>query len=376
MSFMSEAPPAAETGMEGEEPVVEEAAPSEEEVRIEGLANALEELIAAHGERGLECAPAYCAYARALLCKAQAESDPFGGAMKKEKEEGGGSAEDDDDDEEGEGEEESDDLELAFQCLEVARLIYENAGESHGMALAGVLESLGEVAMENEMWEDAIQELDASLTIKSKLLPPADRELAHLHYQLATAAVARVEKARHDASQPVSIPLPDADPPPTPEACAAAIATYQAKAVAHYGHAASVLEQHLAGMRAKEGGEESEGVAEVAELLGEVRAKVEEVSQLASGSADGEGSASVGAPSANDAAAGSGAEAAGSTTTIGFGAPPPKTASGKMPLETTTIGFGNAPAAPAASSGFAAPTTAAVKDLGVVGRGAKRIRLD
>ena len=141
--------------------------------------------------------------------------------------------------------------------------------------------------MENEMWEDAIQELDASLTIKSKLLPPADRELAHLHYQLATAAVARVEKARHDASQPVSIPLPDADPPPTPEACAAAIATYQAKAVAHYGHAASVLEQHLAGMRAKEGGEESEGVAEVAELLGEVRAKVEEVSQLASGSADG-----------------------------------------------------------------------------------------
>ena len=91
--------------------------------------------IAAHGEHHLECAPAYVEYACALLRKAQAEGDPFGGKIGKDKEakpEGGAGAqidEDDDDEEEGDaegGEEsEAEDLELAFQCFEVARLIYE-----------------------------------------------------------------------------------------------------------------------------------------------------------------------------------------------------------------------------------------------------------
>ena len=217
---------------------------SEEEILIEKLANALEEKIAAHGERGLECAPAYVEYARALLRKAQSESDPFGGALKKEDEPSGGgpSADDsddaDEDDEEGGDEPESDDLELSFQCFEVARLIYEEAGEAHTLSLADVLESLGEVAMENEMWENAISELEASLSLKRKLLPADDRQLATLHYQAATAAVARMEKARHDATNPpTSLPLPGAadEPVPTPEECEKIFAKFQAQAVAGFG---------------------------------------------------------------------------------------------------------------------------------------------
>lgn len=123
------------------EPVLEEET-TEEEKKISELAKALEEKIAAHGERAIEVAPAYVEYARVLLAKSQAESDPLGGAIKREDTEavpgtsgGSGSAQtgdkeddqeaDEEDGEEGEEAAESDDLELAFQCLEVARLIYE-----------------------------------------------------------------------------------------------------------------------------------------------------------------------------------------------------------------------------------------------------------
>ena len=151
-------------------PEAEEPEKSEEEKHIENLANTLEVKIAAHGERGLECAPAYVEYARALLRKAQAEGDPLGGAIKKEEDAPSGGpgpsapADDDGEDaEEGDEEEEgeSDDLELSFQCFEVARLIYEEAGDSHAITLADVLESLGEVAMENEMCVQPRQPLPA-----------------------------------------------------------------------------------------------------------------------------------------------------------------------------------------------------------------------
>ena len=112
----------------------------EEELRIATLANQLEHKIAVHGERALECAPAYVEYAAALLRKAQAESDPFGSALQPEDSTTGngndrlGSAtaartgiDIDEESEEGEPDDipENDDLELAFQCFEVARLIFE-----------------------------------------------------------------------------------------------------------------------------------------------------------------------------------------------------------------------------------------------------------
>ena len=94
------------------------------------------------GEHDITVAPLYVLYAKALLRKAQAESDPFGGGLKEkgvEKDAGGsGAAAADDEDveeggeegeggegEEGEGGEEADDLELAYQCFEVGRVLYE-----------------------------------------------------------------------------------------------------------------------------------------------------------------------------------------------------------------------------------------------------------
>ena len=141
-----------------------------------------------HGDGHVDCADAYFEYANALFEKVKSEGDPFGSAGPKpeakpapagegeagpsagegtagpssgtvedsaagdeatgegegggDQEEGGG----DDDGEEGEGEagDEADDLELAFQCFEVARLAYEKKpGEK--LRLAEVLECIGEV---------------------------------------------------------------------------------------------------------------------------------------------------------------------------------------------------------------------------------------
>jgi hypothetical protein len=136
------------------------------DTQIEALIKTLEEKIAEHGEHSVQAAPAYVAYAKALLQKAQLEGDPFGGALKKEEDaapadEDEDAAEDEAVDSDGEGDaadgpgDESDDLELSFQCLEVARLVYEKHG-GHELALADVFELLAEVSMENEMWEQAI----------------------------------------------------------------------------------------------------------------------------------------------------------------------------------------------------------------------------
>ena len=256
--------------------MAEEDQPSAVEVEIERLSTVLEAKIAEHGENHLLAAPAYVEYARALLHKAQSEDDPLGGALKKDKEAGevggvaardiGGSAgagsssdanaaeganadepaddaEEDEEDEGGEADgeegEEADDLELAFQCFEVARLIYEKAGAEHEGSLADVLEGIGEVSMENEMWDDAIAELEKSLTIKRRIYGPDDRQVAHLHYQVATAAVAQVEKAKHDlARHRRQRPTPNPSPRRAARRRSSAVATI---ALLHYSKAAGVL---------------------------------------------------------------------------------------------------------------------------------------
>ena len=358
-----------------------------EEEKIEQLANALEEVIAAHGEKHLKCAPAYVDYARALLAKAQSEGDLMGGALKKpEDEEGGaaasGGAADDDDGEDGEGEEgeegepESDDLELSFQCFEVARLIYEEAGAGHEQALADVLENLGEVAMENEMWEDAIGELEKSLALKRALLGADDRQLAHLHYQLATAALARSEKAKSDLESPPPAspdnPIAAAiaaqaaaeqggsstdAPPATPEELKAIMAEFLKRASEQYTLAANVLDASLTALKVKTG--KPDEISDLEEMLKEVREKVEEV----------DGMAKAAEKAAEGSSSGSG------SSTNGFDKP-------SVGGSTTTIGFGNGGGGGGGGGGTAAAfapstTNAVAKDLGVVGgKGKKRVRLE
>lgn len=297
-----------------------------------------------HGEHAAECAQSYLEYGQALLRKVQLQDDPFGSRLpgrggeqsaagtdrpstSKEDErtacdagEGEASVNDADeavDEAEGEGEgegEESDDLELSFQVLEVARLIYQKMPAAEGEAsLAEVLELIGEVQMENEAWEDAIKDLKASLEIKERRLPAGDRQLAHMHYQIATATVSLVEKQRAQARE-------------------------------HYQAAADVLQQRLNALPTG-ASTEAEGQSEekeLRELLAEVRAKVEEQS------AQSQGAQSQGAQPPN-------AQTATST-----GAPPQPTPDAEAGA-VTTIGFGGA-ATQSASTAAALP----VQSLSVV----------
>lgn len=281
-------------------------------------------------------------YAKALLQKAQAESDPLGGRLKtgetvcaaaddeeEEEEEGEAEGEGDED-----GAQEADDLELAFQCFEVARVIYQKETDDHQLELAEVLEHLGEVSMENERWEEAIGELRQSLEIKQSAMASDHRELAHLHYQLATASVAWLENARTEPPSDGAGACAHA----SPDQSALIVAHCRTQAVAHYGLAADVLERRLLSLDESSGEAEA---ADLAELLAEVRAKVDEVAQL-------------GFP----------AEAAAAPAK-----PVGVTMDGLGPPSTTTIGFGSGGSlVSGAGSSFTASTTSLpVKNLGVVG---------
>ena len=334
------------------------------DTQIEALIKTLEEKIAEHGEHSVQAAPAYVAYAKALLQKAQLEGDPFGGALKKEEDaapadEDEDAAEDEAVGSDGEGDaadgpgDESDDLELSFQCLEGARLVYEKHG-GHELALADVCELLAEVSMENEMWEQAIGEIRQALDLKKARLPVDDRQIAHLHYQLATAAAAQLQDAQQALTTPEA-----ADAPPRTEAPHATVARCQALAAEHYTLAAHVLEQRqVASSSADE-------AAELAEVLAEVRAKVEEHTVSGGGGKQRVGSGVEGF--VQSTTIGFGAEA---STTIGFGAEA-STTIGFGAEATTTIGFcaGSAGGSAAGSSqGFAPPSASMpVTCLGVVG---------
>ena len=350
--------------------------------------------IGVHGDEHSDCAGAYAEYAKALLRKVQSEGDPFGSAGPKPEAksapasegeagpssvtaedaaagdeaagegEGGGDDEeeggDDDDAEEGEASDEADDLELAFQCFEVARLAYEEKpGEK--LPLAEVLECLGEVHMENEHWTDAVSEFERSLSIKKGVLPAGDRQLAHLHFLMAQASVAHMDDLLRD---------PDADrggdpadgsssSAMTPEATAAAAATQRAQARSHYEACAEVFELRLqlltqsAAPAAAAADAPADAAAapsesdDLRELLAEVREKATELAGAPETASTAAAAAAAGA-AAGTAAAAAASDGAAATTTSGFDAP----RCGISAAGVTTVGFGAG-----ASAGGGATTT-------------------
>ncbi|BGP25723.1 histone-binding protein [Rhodotorula toruloides] len=161
----------------------------------------------------------------------------FGGdAEDAEDEERGDGDADEGEDGEGDGEgddgaaggDREDDLESAFQMLDLARTILSNeidavekeleedAGErkeeleekrrKRKEKLAEVHRLLGDVATESEQFDNAVEEYTSALSILSHLLPPYDRALSELHMLTALAlefvpnatsrAVAHAEKAK------------------------------------------------------------------------------------------------------------------------------------------------------------------------------------
>ncbi|XP_008549002.1 nuclear autoantigenic sperm protein [Microplitis demolitor] len=90
---------------------------------------------------------------------------------------------DDDDDESGHGI----DLQVAWEVLELAKIVFHKRGSSGSKNLAETYRLLGEVAMESGNHEIAVADLEQALKILSTVESFEARVMAELHYQLGLA---------------------------------------------------------------------------------------------------------------------------------------------------------------------------------------------
>ncbi|XP_060840213.1 histone-binding protein N1/N2-like [Rhopalosiphum padi] len=91
-------------------------------------------------------------------------------------------------DEEDVGEDDVNDLQIAWEMLDLAKVIYKNKDtEESKLKLAEVLMKCGEVSIEDEKFETAIQDMTESLEIRRLLLPEDSRIIAETLFQLGIA---------------------------------------------------------------------------------------------------------------------------------------------------------------------------------------------
>ncbi|XP_061540291.1 histone-binding protein N1/N2-like isoform X2 [Phycodurus eques] len=114
------------------------------------------------------------------------EADEENGDSKPEEE----AEDDDDDDEDKEGDKEDDEvgnLQLAWEMLEVAKVIYKRKeGKEDQLMAAQAFLKLGEVGAETGNYPQALDDFQECLTLQLKHLPPHSRLLAETHYHVAT----------------------------------------------------------------------------------------------------------------------------------------------------------------------------------------------
>merc|ERR1719154_383950 len=97
---------------------------------------------------------------------------------------------DDDDSQESTQEEDVSTLQLAYEVLEISKTIYERINErteEENLKLSQVYLKLGEVASENEQYEESVTQYTLCLKLQETLLPADDRLLAETNYQLGLA---------------------------------------------------------------------------------------------------------------------------------------------------------------------------------------------
>ncbi|ORZ28394.1 hypothetical protein BCR41DRAFT_316985 [Lobosporangium transversale] len=187
------------------------------ELAVEKFGLASEMLGQVYGETNPKCADTLFIYGKALLEHAIQQSSVLGGATeKKAKEEkaaveSGSSAaassssapsnprfvfEGDDDEEEeeeeeggeNEGEEGQDDFAVAWDVLDLARVLYHRQGTEEALLKLGDVHiSLGDVSLESENFDQAVADFREAILIKEARLEPDDRQLAEAHYKLALA---------------------------------------------------------------------------------------------------------------------------------------------------------------------------------------------
>lgn len=261
-------------------------------------------LSAAHGEIADQCGEAYFCYGKALLELARMERGVLGNALQ-----GVPDADDEDDEDNDEEEtataedpkiestanmdgtcaadtseaeddnvdsaekdgesEEVDNLQLAWEMLELAKVIFkrQEAKEIQLYAAQAYLK-LGEVGIESENYIQAIEDFNECLNIQQKHLGPHNRLLAETHYQLG---LAYSFDGQHDSS------------------------------LKHFKESFSVIEKRLSMLmerieKAEEKGkspakdndavsEDKQEIEELKELLPEIKAKIEDAEESKDGKA-------------------------------------------------------------------------------------------
>lgn len=89
----------------------------------------------------------------------------------------------------GDGEEEEPgNLQVAWEVLEVSRVIYQKSQTQEAqLKLAEVSLLLGEVSLESDQYDKAVEDFTTCLKLREAWLPPDDRRLAEIHFQLGLA---------------------------------------------------------------------------------------------------------------------------------------------------------------------------------------------
>merc|ERR1712059_185163 len=115
----------------------------------------------------------------------------------------------------GDDEEDPSNLEHAWEMLELAKIIYtkqmEAMGEDKkvdlGRRICEVFLHLGEVSLENENYDQAVEDLSQCLTKRQGSLPSDSRSIAETHYQLgvAKASSGKMEEAETSLNNAVTV---------------------------------------------------------------------------------------------------------------------------------------------------------------------------
>ncbi|CAM6100155.1 unnamed protein product [Calypogeia fissa] len=377
---------------------------------VDCFSKALEIRVQCYGELGPECAQTYYKFGCALLYKAQTESDAVvdskvGKGQSSSAAEGSKfpDQEDDSDDEEdgkneGEGivaddetgEDEESDLELAWKVLDIARVIYAKGAE-RTLAEIDVIIALADVSLERELFPLCFDDYATALSALENLVEADNRRIAELCFKISLAKQMdqKPQEALDFCKRAISVcerrierlnrelkKEPDRTPGKgvevTGECALQTVSDAEEVAQVNDSELSSAAELKEVGEAVQKlvssedvvkviGDDAAQGkdlklsveteskaeVKELAELLVDLRERVEELQQMAA------------APSLLDALKASNPEAAAMMKEVY-----------SSTLGITTLGNGGSDTSQVGSS-----STAPVTNLGVVGRGVKRATL-
>ncbi|XP_032381664.1 nuclear autoantigenic sperm protein isoform X8 [Etheostoma spectabile] len=232
-------------------------------------------LAAKYGDTAEECGEAFFLCGKSLLELARMENSVLGNALEgvpeeSEEEQPNSSniesannldeEEDDDDDDDEDGEEngqhkeedEVGNLQLAWEMLEVAKVIYKKKeGKDDQLMAAQAYLKLGEVSAESGNYPQALEDFQECLALQLKHLPPHSRLLAETHYHVATTLCYMDQYSQ---------------------------------AIQHYNSSIKVIEARLAMLQevidaADVAAEEKNEMEELKQLLPDIREKVEDAKE-------------------------------------------------------------------------------------------------